>query len=257
MRMTGALRFPDFVIGGAPRAGTTWLYWLLDRHPGIYMARPVAPEPKFFLEDDEYEKGLRHYSERWFAEAPETKVAGEKSTNYLESAVAAERMARDLPRLKLVFILREPADRAFSNYVWSRMHGHETEELGAALRLEDERQKDLPAGLRFARPFSYFTRGLYAELLAPYFDRFPREQILVLRFEDIGRPAAHLAERLHQFLGVSPRPGDAGQVGAVNKSEKGGVTFDEETRRALRARYVEPNRRLAMLLGPDFEPWHA
>ena len=55
-------------------------------------------------------------------------------------------MASDLPRVKLVFILREPTDRAFSNYVWTRMHGHETEELGAALRLEDERRERSAGG---------------------------------------------------------------------------------------------------------------
>src|SRR6202035_103039 len=52
------VRLPDFIIGGAPRSGTTWLYWLLDRHPHVYLAKPVTPEPKFFLVDRIYEKGL-------------------------------------------------------------------------------------------------------------------------------------------------------------------------------------------------------
>ena len=58
----GILRLPDFIIGGAPRSGTTWLYALLDRHPDVFMARPRAPEPKFFLVDHLYEKGLQYYS---------------------------------------------------------------------------------------------------------------------------------------------------------------------------------------------------
>jgi hypothetical protein len=249
------LRLPDFIIGGAPRSGTTWLYWLLDRHPEIYMARPVAPEPKFFLQDEVYEKGLRYYADRWFADAGGARIAGEKSTNYLESDVAAERMARDLPRVKLVFILREPSDRAYSNYLWSRMNGHESEDFDTALHLEEARQKDLPARLRYARPFSYFTRGLYADLLAPYVERFGPDRMLVLRFEDIGSDGEGVAERLHRFLGVSPRPGDARHVSVVNPSEKTGATFDENTRKALRARYEEPNRRLALMLGPGFEVW--
>jgi hypothetical protein len=57
------LRLPDFIIGGAPRSGTTWLYELLDRHPDVHMAKPLAPEPKFFLRDDEYARGLRYYSQ--------------------------------------------------------------------------------------------------------------------------------------------------------------------------------------------------
>jgi len=58
---------PTFLIAGAPRSGTTWLYHLLDRHPEVYMAKPVRPEPKFFLVDELYERGLQHYIDTWFA----------------------------------------------------------------------------------------------------------------------------------------------------------------------------------------------
>ena len=203
------MRLPDFIIAGAPRSGTTWLYSLLERHPDVYVAKPVTPEPKFFLVDSLYERGLEFYSKTWFAPAPSGAMAGEKSTNYLESAPAAERIARELPSVKLVFILRDPVERAWSNYLWSKMNGLETEDLQTALQLEEQRENELPEHLRFARPFSYFSRGLYADLLAPYFDRFPREQILILRFEDIGPRSESLAQRLHRFLGVSPRPDDA------------------------------------------------
>ncbi|HXD73859.1 MAG TPA: sulfotransferase, partial [Vicinamibacterales bacterium] len=97
------MRLPEFIIGGAPRSGTTWLYRLLDRHPDVRMAKPLSPEPKFFLRDDEYAKGLRYYSDRWFADVDASKVAGEKSTDYLENATAASRIARDLPRVRLIF----------------------------------------------------------------------------------------------------------------------------------------------------------
>lgn len=220
------------------------------------MARPVTPEPKFFLVDQIYEKGLAYYAETWFAAAEEGQAAGEKSTDYLESAPAAARIARDLPRVKLIFILREPAERAYSNYLWTRMNGLETEDFPTALRLEEQRERSLPERLKFARPFSYFSRGLYADLLAPYFERFPREHILVLRFEDVRTCPAVVAERLHRFLGVAARPEDAGAVGVINASEKDDATFDEATRLELRARYAEPNRRLESLLGPEFEPWN-
>ena len=135
------------------------------------MAKPLAPEPKFFLVDDEYAKGLQYYSEKWFAGAA-SQLAGEKSTDYLESAAAAARIARDLPQVKLIFILREPCPRAYSNYLWSKMNGLETEDFATALRLEEQRERELPERLKFTRPFSYFSRGLYADLLAPYFSRF-------------------------------------------------------------------------------------
>src|SRR5437773_5780230 len=137
------MKLPDFIIGGAPRSGTTWLYELLDRHPEVYMAKPVRPEPKFFLVDELYERGIQHYFDTWFAGAAAYAAAGEKSTNYLESAAAAERIARDLPSVKLVFILREPAHRAYSNWMWSRMNGMETDDFEIALAQEDQRQRDL------------------------------------------------------------------------------------------------------------------
>ena len=249
------MRLPDFIIGGAPRSGTTWLYELLARHPSVYMARPVKPEPKFFLVDDLYRNGLRWYADRWFAGAPLDRVAGEKSTDYLESAPAAERIARDLPAVKLVFILREPAARAYSNFLWTRMNGLETEEFATALTLEVERERTLPERWRFARPFSYFSRGLYAELLEPYLDRFPRERVLVLRFEDIQERTTEVADRLHRFLGIAPRPDDADGIGVINPSEKRGEALDEALKCDLQARYADANRRLTALLGPDFKLW--
>lgn len=249
------MRFPDFIIGGAPRSGTTWLYHLLDRHPAVYMAKPVTPEPKFFLVDDLYRKGLAYYADRWFGAAPANRIAGEKSTDYLESRDAAERIARDLPQAKLVFILREPADRAFSNYAWTRMNGIETEDFATALRLEEERERTLPDRWTFARPFSYFSRGVYADLLAEYVQRFPRAQILVLKYEDIRADPHALVDRLHRFLGVAPRPGDADALGVVNASDKRGESMPEDIRRGLQERYAEPNRRLAQMLGSEFSLW--
>jgi hypothetical protein len=249
------LRLPDFLIGGAPRAGTTWLYALLDRHPAVYMAKPVKPEPKFFLVDDLYRKGIAFYARTWFNQVGEAEVAGEKSTDYLESASAAERIAHDLPHVKLVFILREPVERAYSNYLWTKMNGLEKEDFTTALRLEDQRERELPERLKFARPYSYFSRGLYAELLRAYLAHFPKEHIRVLRFEDIiARPRA-VAANLHEFLGVSLRPEDADAVGVMNPAERPVGGMGEGVRRALAVRYVEPNRKLQELLGPTFELW--
>jgi len=249
------MRLPEFIIGGAPRSGTTWLYELLDRHPGVYMAKPLSPEPKFFLRDDEYAKGLRYYSEKWFAGVEPSKMAGEKSTDYLEHAESASRIAKDLPHVKMIFILREPVDRAYSNYRWSKMNGLETEDFATALRLEDQRERELPEKWKFTRPFSYFSRGLYADLLEPYIDRFMDHQLLVTRFEDIIERPKALAETVQRFIGVEPRPGDADGLGVVNPSEQDAAGMSDEVRRELQARYAEPNRRLAQMLGPSFQLW--
>jgi len=219
------------------------------------MAKPLAPEPKFFLRDDEYAKGLGYYSDKWFAGVDATKMAGEKSTDYLESASAASRIARDLEHVKLIFILREPVSRAYSNYLWSKMNGLETEDFATALRLEEQRERELPERWKFTRPFSYFSRGLYADLLEPYVNRFMEHQLLIARFEDIvDRPGA-LAGQVQRFIGVAPRPSDADGLGVINPSEGDTAGLDDVVRRQLEAQYEEPNRRLAALLGPSFQMW--
>jgi hypothetical protein len=246
---------PTFIIGGAPRSGTTWLYELLDRHPDVYMAKPVRPEPKFFLVDDLYERGIQYYFDRWFADAGKYQAAGEKSTNYLESPTVAERIHRHLPSVRLVFILREPSQRAYSNWVWSRMNGLETEDFDTALEQEEERERHVKPELRYARPHAYFSRGLYAEMLRPYFALFPGEQLLCLKFDAIIDNPADLAARLHRFIGVTARPDDAIGLDVVNPSEKRGVEMPSEDLARLRMRYAESVRDLAALAGPEFADW--
>ena len=242
-------RLPDFIIGGAPRCGTTWLYRALDRHPGIHLAKPVRPEPKFFLVDAEYEKGLGYYSQRWFSDVPERIAAGEKSTNYLESRVAAERMAEALPGVKLVFLLREPASRAVSNYRFTKMHGLEDLDFAAALEAEGQRERDYDERLRFMRPFSYFSRGCYARHLARWFELFPRQQILVRAYEELVTAPGETLADVQRHLGVEARPQDAEGLGIVNGSDDAAVETSAVA--ALRHRYEEPNRDLRELLGDD------
>ena len=251
-----ALRLPDFIIGGAPRSGTTWLYAVADRHPDLELAKPVVPEPKFFLRDDLYARGIKYYSDTWFASIPRGKIAGEKSTNYLESAVAAERIHQCLPTARLLFVLRNPIDRAFSNFLWSRQNGVETEDFETALALEQDRELNTPEELRYARPHALFSRGLYAELLRPYFAYFPVEQIHVLRYEDIMTAPGTVAESMHRFLGVSPRPQDGESQDALNAAKEAhNGTMKPATRDQLSARYAKANEQLYALLGPTFPVW--
>ncbi len=250
------MRSPDFIIGGAPRSGTTWLYAALDLHPGVHMAKPVTPEPKFFLVDELYEKGFASYCDRWFAQVPSGIKAGEKSTNYLESPVAAQRIFAHLPQARLIFLLREPVDRCFNNWLWSRHNGVEKESFAFALAQEEERERTCPPSLRYARPHALFSRGLYADLLRPYFELFPREQILVLRFEDIASAPGEVLARTHAFLGVEQRPGDVDGLGVINRADgELDETLPEDLRARLHAAYEEPNRQLAALLGPGFPLW--
>lgn len=245
-----------FIIGGAPRCGTTWLCHALDRHPDVAMAKPFIPEPKFFHIDGLYARGMEYYRQTWFSEAAPGMACGEKTSYYLENPQCADRIARHLPEARLLFTLRDPVERAYSNYVWSRMNGHETEDFETALALEEERERALPESLRFVHPHAYFSRGLYARLLAPYFERFPRERILCLRLEDIRCDPAAVLAQVHAFLGLAPRPGDAEGLGRINPSCRDDrPPFPEAARKRLTTGYAGPNRELAALLGGEFAAW--
>jgi hypothetical protein len=255
--VSGRWRVPDFIIGGAPRTGTTWLYCLLDRHPSIAMAKPLRPEPKFFLVDELYARGIEYYCSNWFSNLPADRIYGEKSTNYLEDRYIPSRIRGLLPNVKLIFVLRDPIDRAYSNFRFSRSNGLEQEvDFARALELESERETKLPASLRYARPHAYFSRGLYAQLLQPYFSLFPADRLLVLRHEDIAISPQTVASRVHAFLGVAPRPQDLVGLGKINMAPPTDVApLSADVRVALSERYREPNQQLAELLGPSFEIW--
>lgn len=256
LAVTNSGRLPDVLVGGAPRSGTSWLHTLFARHPQVYVPVPFKPEPKFFLVDGEYAKGLSYYSERWFAGVPAHVVACEKSANYLESPTAAQRISRDLPGVRMIFILREPASRALSNYLWSRMNGLETESFQKAIELEPERERNYPDEFRFSRPYSYFSRGLYAMHLQHYFDLLGRDRILVMRYEDIADAPQQFAKRVLTFLDVELGSLDADALGMINSTDEPNDTDEfRATVGELTERYRRPNAELYRLLGSDFEGW--
>jgi hypothetical protein len=256
MARMGNHRLPDFIIAGAPRSATTWLHALASLHSEIALPQPAIPEPKFFLRDDLYSRGLDYYAQTWFDPLPADRVLGEKSANYLESADVAERIYHDLPDVKLVFMLRNPIDRAYSNYLWSKQNGVPSEvTFELALEVEAERERNYPDELRFARPHSFFSRGLYADYLERFYRLFPHPQILTLRTEDIEAQPRELARSFYSFLGVEARAELVDALGLVNAVEDRESQLDPATRTKLQERYREPNRRLTALLGPSFRLW--
>ena len=135
------------------------------------------------------------------------------------------------------------------------MNGMETEDFERALALEEERERTVTDRLKYARPHAYFSRGLYAEMLSAYTERFPRERVLCLKFDDIVFDPAGLAARLHRFVDVEPRPDDAKGLDVVNPSEIGGDAMPDDVRRRLRARYRNSIEALVSLAGPEFNSW--
>ena len=131
-----------FFIVGAQRAGTSYLYQLLDEHPEIEMAKPAKPEPKFFHVDTLYQHGLEYYKSFYFQEGTSVCIRGEKSTSYMESEKAAYRIAQAFPDGKILFLLRDPIERAISNYWFSVGNGFEQLSMREAFLVDESKQRD-------------------------------------------------------------------------------------------------------------------
>lgn len=116
------MSLPDFIIGGAPKSGTTALFKYLSQHPEVYTSDPK--EPHFFVKDKKnIEKSLNEY-ESLFDEKNDEQVACEGSTSYLNSSkVVSKRIKAMVPNLKLIFILRDPIKRSYSDYWFHLMRG--------------------------------------------------------------------------------------------------------------------------------------
>ena len=125
-------------IAGAQRSSTTYLYHVLSKSSQVCMATPLQPEPKFFLKEDLYERGLDYYLKTYY-ENPEADLLIEKSTSYMESVIPARRIYQAFPTAKILFNLRNRIERAISHYKFSCFHGLETLSFEDALKKEEER----------------------------------------------------------------------------------------------------------------------
>lgn len=243
-----------FVIAGAQRSGTTLLYRLLAEHPEITMAAPEQPEPKFFLREDAVELGLEGY-QRHFPIGARTSVRGEKSTSYIESEAAARHIRAVLPDARLVFVLRDPVERALSNYRFSVAHGVETADMAEAFLKEDSRRGHYDRERFSVSPFAYLERGMYVRHLDAYRRHFPRERMKLLLFERLIAGEEDLAGLL-SFLGVSDDGVPDLPARPVNASPPApdGEPSDS-LRRYLAEVFREPNRELARRYDLDLSRW--
>lgn len=235
---------PDYIIVGTQKGGTTSLHHYVTGHPQVGRGR--GKEIHFF--SWKYDKGLDWYLAR-FPSDGEAMVVGEASTSYLCHPEAPARVRRVLPDVKLIVLLRNPVDRAYSQYQMNVRKGYEALTFEDALAAEPQRLCSADSmSATLWRYSSYATRGLYAEQLEWWLDEFPREQLLVLQSETLfERPAECLREAL-AFLGLStwePVEYEVHNPGSYNDMRA-------ETRARLVAQFAPHNRRLYDLLGRDF-----
>jgi hypothetical protein len=186
---------PNFIIIGSQKAGTTSLYQVLKQHPEIFM--PEKKELNFFFHDAEYAKGGDSYR-AYFDPAPASaKAIGEASPGYICHPQSPERIHALVPDARLILTVRNPIERAYSQYWDNRRSLSETLTFHQVIEsaLEETYQ---PGRL------GYFSRGTYMQYIRRYLTLFPPENLLVLPFEDLIADPLAFYRRCFEFLEVDP-----------------------------------------------------
>lgn len=202
---------PNFLVIGAPRSGTTSLYEYLRAHPDIYMS-PVKEPDYFANETPEALERKRPEYEALFDKAREEARRGEASALYLAHPHAPENIRQAIPDARLVVVLRDPVERAYSHFLHAqRIYAEHPDSA-------DDRRSDEAAFLAavdrahregFTRPGRtdaevWIRSGFYHHDLLRYRSLFPTEQMRIYRFEDLATDPRALTTDLYRFLGVDP-----------------------------------------------------
>lgn len=216
-KLTSSMRImPDFFIGGVQKGGTTSLDYAITQHPQIIPGK--AKEIFYYGTTTNYEKGLKYYkpyfATKIYKSIKERKTGKliltlDASTNTIDSKEAAARILKDNPKAKIIFILRNPAERAYSHYKMSVKLGWELTDFEKALELEERRIEDgrknslCDPKHNFAyQRLGYRSRGMYFDILQHWFKEFPKENILVACSEDFFRNPSQVFNSICTFLGI-------------------------------------------------------
>ncbi len=297
------MNVPQFLVVGTARAGTTSLQHYLHQHPQIFL--PTVKEPCFFSFADgriSYKKGkfafaitdMKKY-ERLFADARPDQITGEISTPYLflhsQTINNIKQYHSDPQSLKIIIILRNPVERAYSQYLWKVRDGREKLSFEDALKQEKKRMEE-----NYSFDYFYAHRGLYYEQVKNYLENF--KSVRIIRFEDFRNEFKNTMSELCRFLGVDdsfefarrnemnassfPRFGTLGKMITVesrikfkmlnyipgdlrmnikerfnrwNSSSQMPLPIQASTRVFLQEYYKDDIKNLQSLTGIDLQPW--
>lgn len=252
---------PSFIVLGAVKAGTTSLYNYLGQHPAIQMSSWNWPRyfhvadgpPDFAALAALHGTELRAESEGRFAmmcppqiprsmmqyetlwpDTDTTSVRGEVSPTYLHDPEVCARISERIPEARLLVVLRDPIDRAYSHFVMDRRRGWEDiHDFDDALAREPVGTDSFWWGRRH-----YIRHGLYADNVQRYLESFSRDQIQIMFFDDLVRDSGSFVRKILEFVGVDPDVA----IDTSIQHHKGSVKGDTRLSRLLYANF--PGRRL-------------
>jgi len=255
-RQLQAGRLPDFLIIGAQKGGTTFLYNLLRGHP--YFKAAVQKEVHFF-DTPKFSLGVDWYRAHFPPQQRNDSrvITGEASPYYPFYPHAARRVAETITQAKLIALLRNPVDRAYSDYQDTLRQGHEVMGFNEALNLEEERLRGekekilLDEDYRSInyRRYSYLSRGIYVDQLKEWHKHFDPEQLLILKSEDLFDRTLEMFNLVARFLGLPERDVE---VSKERNTGRYSEPMASGTRRWLQDYYEPYNKKLYEYLGVDF-----
>ena len=250
---SGSEGLPDFLIIGAPKAGTTALHAALAQHPQLHLSR--VKEPKYFLCGNAPPPaytgpGDAHSSQEWvwrrkryqalFRDAAPDALCGESTPFYLYSRDAQRRISAEVPGVRLIAVLRDPVDRLYSN--WMHLWADGLEPCADVIEACAREAQRIDQG--WAPFWHYRGLGMYGSQLAGLYEHFPSDQVLLLRYRDLVDRPDQTLDRVSTFLGV-----ETGKVATVPSDNS--RPFVEN---GTRVRVMAPIIRSGAKMGAWFPP---
>lgn len=190
---------PNFLVVGAQKAGTTSLHNYLQAHPDIYL--PPQKETKFFVHERHYSKGIGFYESAYFSERTVESAVGEVDPDYMYCEQSLPRIIQHLNpnSLKIIFIFRNPVERAFSQYLMNYRRGHESLSFEEAIATESSR---IRLGHMENLRYSYATRGYYLRQVERFLQHIDRSRMLFLLSETLESDPVRCLQEVYRFLNV-------------------------------------------------------
>ena len=256
--LTGRLRgLPSVLIIGTQKGGTTSLFNYMVQHPAVLA--PLSKEVHYF--DLNYQRGPTWYRARFpytYQLRTGTSITLDASPYYLVHPLVPQRAARQLPDVKLIALLRDPVDRAFSHYQHEIRGGRESLSFPDAVAAEaerlageEERLRDGPDYYSYNHHrYSYLLRGQYIEQLRRWMEHFPRAQLLVLQSEWLFSDPAAASSAVYQFLGLAPHRLQHYKPFLQGRYER---EMPAGLRASLAAHFEPYNRQLYQWLGQEYD----
>jgi hypothetical protein len=210
--LTGPIRsLPDFIIIGTARSGSTSLYYNICQHPCVLSA--AYDELGYF--DSNFHLGLNWYRSlfptlfsKWIVkQKKQFAITGEDTPFYIWNPLVAKRILKILPKIKLIVVLRNPVDRAYSNYHLGIRAGSENLSFEDAIQIELKKLNEINDEFehnveKYTIPRSYIAKGFYADQLKIWLELFSSEQLMIVSTEDLESNPQKTLDRIYNFLKI-------------------------------------------------------